>query len=81
MPRRAAGIITSSASASSDGAMVISSAFAVLRLPAPTVDEPYNRHRRLLRARRQRLGHCRAAEQRDDRAPLHSTTSSAIAML
>ena len=32
---------------------------------------------RLLRARRERPPHCRAAEQRDELAPLHSITSSA----
>jgi len=40
-----------------------------------------DRHRRLLRARRERPRHCRAAEQRDELAPLqlcgHSITSSA----
>src|SRR5262249_60985296 len=34
---------------------------------------------RRLRARRERPGRCRAAEQRDERAPLHSMTSSARA--
>src|SRR5262249_3510586 len=34
---------------------------------------------RLLRARRERPGGCRAAEQRDERAALHSITSSARA--
>src|SRR5262249_176139 len=32
---------------------------------------------RLLRARRERIRHCRAAEQRDELAALHSITSSA----
>src|SRR5690348_1044872 len=36
-------------------------------------------HRRLLRARRERPQGCRAAEQRDERAPRHSITSSAMA--
>jgi hypothetical protein len=31
-----------------------------------TVEEPDHRHRRLLRARRERPRGCRAAEQRDD---------------
>src|SRR5262249_35907281 len=35
-------------------------------------------HRALLRARRERLRDCRAAEQRDELAPLHSITSSAV---
>src|SRR5215469_9467706 len=43
-----------------------------------------HRHRRLLRARRERPCCCRAAEQRDELAPLHlrghSTTSSARAI-
>src|SRR5262249_36828825 len=41
--------------------------------------ETYPRHlaRLLLRARRERPTRCRAAEQRDERAALHSTTSSA----
>jgi hypothetical protein len=33
----------------------------------------------LLRSRRERPGRCRAAEQRDDRSPVHSITSSASA--
>ena len=37
----------------------------------------YHRHRRLLRARRDRPRHRRAAEERDELAPLHSITSSA----
>src|SRR5262245_18775261 len=40
------------------------------------VDKPDHRQRRLLRARRERPC-CRAAEQRDELAPLHSITSSA----
>src|SRR5262249_13374496 len=40
----------------------------------------HHRHRRLLRARRERPCGRRAAEQRDERAPLHSITSSARAM-
>src|SRR5262249_29200058 len=42
------------------------------------VEEPDHRHYRLLRARRERP-HRRAAEQRYERAALHSTTSSARA--
>src|SRR5262245_38229866 len=42
------------------------------------VEEPDHRHRRLLRARRERPRR-RAAEQRDERAALHSITSSARA--
>src|SRR5262245_34164301 len=42
------------------------------------VQEPDHRHRRLLRARRERPSH-RAAEQRDELASLHSITSSARA--
>ena len=40
-------------------------------------DEADHRHRRLLRARRERPSSCRAAKQRDEFAPLHSITSSA----
>ena len=40
-------------------------------------EKPDHRHRRLLRARRQRPRRRRAAEQRDEFAPLHSITSSA----
>ena len=43
------------------------------------VEEPDHRHRRLLRARRERPRSRRAAEQRDELAPLHSITSSARA--
>src|SRR5262245_41781009 len=43
------------------------------------VKEPDHRHRRLLRARRERPRRRRAAEQRDELAALHSTTSSARA--
>ena len=39
--------------------------------------KPITRHRRLLRARRERPRRRRAAEQRDELAPLHSITSSA----
>src|SRR5262249_36829198 len=39
------------------------------------VEKPDHRHRLLLRARRERP-RCRAAEQRDELAPLHSITSS-----
>src|SRR5215468_6926810 len=38
-----------------------------------------HRHRRLLRARRERPSNRRAAEQHDEVAPLHSMTSSARA--
>jgi hypothetical protein len=41
-------------------------------------EEPNSRHRRLLRARPERP-RCRTAEQRDECAPLHSITSSAVA--
>src|SRR5262245_44471694 len=43
----------------------------------PTADEADGRHRRLLRARRERPRGRRAAEQRDELAPFHSITSSA----
>ena len=43
------------------------------------VEEPDHRHRRLLRPRRERPRCRRAAEQRDELAPLHSITSSARA--
>src|SRR5262249_28515993 len=43
----------------------------------PNVDEADDRHRRLLRARRERPGGRRTAEQCDELAPLHSITSSA----
>src|SRR5262245_49693876 len=43
------------------------------------VDKSNNRHRRLLRAHRERPRDCRAAEQRDERAAPHSITSSAMA--
>src|SRR5262249_55530059 len=43
------------------------------------VEEPNHRHRRLLRARRERPSGRRATEQRDEYAPLHSITSSARA--
>ena len=39
----------------------------------------HHRHPWLLRARRERPRACRAAEQRDEVAPLHSITSSAVA--
>ena len=42
-------------------------------------EEPDHRHRRLLRARRERPRRRRAAEQRDELAPSHSITSSASA--
>src|SRR5262249_20677480 len=42
-------------------------------------EEPNHRHRRLLRARRERPCDHRAAKQRDEFAPLHSITSSARA--
>src|SRR5262249_62245571 len=44
----------------------------------PTMNKSDNRHRRLLRARRERPRR-RAAEQRDELAALHSITSSARA--
>src|SRR5262249_46333504 len=44
------------------------------------VEEPDHRHRRLLRARRERPCGC-AAEQRDELAAFHSITSSASALL
>jgi hypothetical protein len=37
------------------------------------VEEPYDWHARLLRARRQRPRGSRAAEQRDERAPFYLT--------
>src|SRR6516165_11125034 len=48
-------------------------------LGRPNVDEADHRHRLLLRARRERPSCRYAAEQRDELAPLHSITSSAIA--
>src|SRR5437016_11337295 len=49
-----------------------------LRLPA--AEEADHRHRRLLRARRERPPHRRTAEQRDELPAFHhSITSSAIA--
>src|SRR5215470_14928447 len=42
-------------------------------------EEADHRHRRLLRARRERPRNRRAPEQRDDGAPVHSITSSAAA--
>src|SRR5262245_24155234 len=45
----------------------------------PTMNKSDNRWRGLLRARRNRQRRCRAAEQRDERAALHSITSSARA--
>jgi hypothetical protein len=50
----------------------------VLRLNRFAVEEADHRHR-LLRPRRERPRHCRAAEQRDELASLHSMTSSARA--
>src|SRR5215472_10623141 len=43
--------------------------------------DDYHDHRKrtLLRPRRERPRHCRAAEQRDEIAALHSITSSAVA--
>src|SRR5262249_15388496 len=41
------------------------------------VEKPDHRQRRLLRVRRERPRNCRAADQRDELAPLHSITSSA----
>src|SRR5262249_38124608 len=48
------------------------------RLGRSDFEKPYHRHRRLLRARRERPRR-RAAEQRDECAALHSITSSARA--
>src|SRR5262249_24369274 len=45
----------------------------------PAAEEPDHRHRRLLRARRERPRGRRAAEQRDELAAVHSITSSARA--
>src|SRR5262249_4993095 len=42
------------------------------------VEKPHHRHRRLLRARRERPRGCRPAEQRDELASFHSITSSAV---
>src|SRR5215470_13283296 len=42
--------------------------------------ESYHRHRRLLRARRERPRCCRAAEQRDELAAGHPMTAFAIAL-
>src|SRR6516165_3181172 len=42
------------------------------------VEQPNYRHRRLLRARRERPRHRRAAKQRDNLPPSHSMTSSAV---
>src|SRR5262249_28113790 len=44
-----------------------------------TAQKSDRRHRRRLRARRERPRARRAAEERDERAPLHSITSSARA--
>src|SRR6516164_1127773 len=53
-------------------------------MPGPlgrlTVEEPDYRHRRLLRARRERP-RCRTAKKGDESAALHSMTSSAIASI
>jgi hypothetical protein len=43
------------------------------------VEESNHRHRRLLRARRQRPRSRSAADKRDELAPFHSITSSAMA--
>src|SRR5262249_27521116 len=48
-----------------------------VRVRRLAVEKPDHRHRRLLRARRDRPRR-RAAEQRDERATLHSITSSAM---
>src|SRR6266446_3908208 len=45
----------------------------------PAAEESDHWHRRLLRPRRERPRRCRAAEQRDEVAALHSITSSAMA--
>src|SRR4051812_1048795 len=50
-----------------------------LGLARPAAEIPDHRHRRWLRARRQRPRRRRAAEERDELAPLHSITSSARA--
>src|SRR5262249_60884372 len=50
---------------------------ARLRLDRTAIHETNYRHHRLLRARRERPRGSRAAEQRYERAPLHSITSSA----
>ncbi len=47
------------------------------RIGRPGIDESDDRHRRLLRARRERPRHCRATEQHDELATFHSITSSA----
>src|SRR5262249_20144343 len=49
------------------------------RIDRPAGQEPHHRHHRLLRARRERPRRRSAAEQRDERAPPHSITSSARA--
>src|SRR5262249_4768917 len=49
------------------------------RMGRATIEEPDHRHRRLLRARRERPCSRRATEQGDERAPFHSITSSARA--
>src|SRR5262245_22822160 len=48
---------------------------AIIKLGA--AQQAHERHRRLLRARRERPCNCRAAEQRYERAALHSNISSA----
>jgi hypothetical protein len=42
----------------------------------PTAEKPHHRHRRLLRARRERPRERRAAEQRDELAPSHHSIAS-----
>src|SRR5262249_24441837 len=49
------------------------------RIGRPGIDESDCRHRWLLRARRERPRGSRAADERDERAPFHSITSSAMA--
>src|SRR5215467_10210744 len=49
------------------------------RVGRPISDESNHRHCRLLCARHKRPRRCRAAEQRDEVAPFHSITSSAMA--
>ena len=49
------------------------------RLRPTIMEKPDHRHRRLLRARRERPRSCRATEQRDERAAPHSRTSLARA--
>ena len=52
---------------------------AMTTSPTHVAAKPDHRHRRLLRARRQRPRGRRAAKQRDELASFHSITSSAMA--